>query len=77
MIIPHGRDQGDNAIRVVARGAGLMLPASAPVEELQQTIGRLLEEPSFRSDSRRLGEAIAEEVRDSTLVEQIEGLAAA
>jgi len=77
LVIPHGRDQADNAARVVARGAGLMLPSAASVDELRTTVARLLEEPSFRSEARRLGDAIAEEVRDSTLVEEIETLAIA
>ncbi len=77
LVIPHGRDQTDNAARVVARGAGLMLTSSAPVEELRASIKRLLDEPSFRSGARRLGDAIAEEVRSSTLVEEIEALARA
>ena len=74
LVIPHGRDQGDNAARVVVRGAGLMLPPAASVDDLHATIARLLEEPSFRSRARELGDAVAEEVRNSTLVEEIESL---
>jgi len=75
LVLPHGRDQGDNAARVAARGAGLRLPSSASVDELRSALGRLLDEPAFRASARRLGEAVVAEARGSTLIEEIETLA--
>ena len=75
LVIPHGRDQGDNAARVVARGAGLSLPPSASVAELRASVQRLLGEPAFRSAAHTLGEAVAAEARDSTLIDELEALA--
>lgn len=75
LIIPHGRDQTENAIRITVRGAGLSLPPSASREEIAGAIRRLLEEPSFAAAARRLGSAVAQEIRDSPVVELLEALA--
>lgn len=62
LVMPHGRDQPDNAIRVTHRGAGLSLPLAADVETLRAALKRLLEEPTFAANATRLGGAIREEM---------------
>lgn len=76
LVMPHGRDQDDNAARVTARGAGLSLAASSSVAEVRGALRKLLEDESFAASARRLGEAIASEARESRLIEEIESLAA-
>ncbi len=73
--IPMGRDQNDNAARVVARGAGLRLSPEAPAPALRQAIQRVLDEPAFREQARHLARAIAEETRRPLAVEALEELA--
>jgi MGT family glycosyltransferase len=75
LIIPHGRDQDENAIRVTSRGAGLSLPCAANRDEIRRALLRLLEEPSFAQAARQLGGAIAEEAKNSRAVEFLEDLA--
>jgi UDP:flavonoid glycosyltransferase YjiC (YdhE family) len=75
LCLPMGRDQNDIAARVVARGAGLRLPASATPAEIRVALGRLLVEPSFQTAARALGRAITAEIACSHLVEELEGLA--
>jgi MGT family glycosyltransferase len=75
LVIPHGRDQNDNAVRVTERGAGLSLMADASVEEIRAACERLLTEPSFRSASRHLGDLVAAEAKDSTVVQELEAAA--
>lgn len=75
LVIPHGRDQGDNAVRVTERGAGLSLPNTAHSEEFAVALKRLLNEPSFAEAACRLGDAVAAEVANSPIVEEIESLA--
>ena len=58
LILPHGRDQNDNAARVTARGAGLSLPPEASVEQIRSALRRLIEEPAFSESAARLGAAI-------------------
>jgi len=75
LVIPHGRDQGDNAVRVTERGAGLSLAPSASTDEIHAALERLLGEPRFQASARRLGDAVAAEVHGSTLIDELEALA--
>jgi UDP:flavonoid glycosyltransferase YjiC (YdhE family) len=76
LLMPHGRDQNDNAVRVTARGAGLSLPPSAGVDEIRAAVARLLDEPQFAQAAARLGDAVAADVARSPVVEELEALAA-
>lgn len=76
LILPHGRDQEENAIRVTERGAGLSLPATAAVEGIREAARRLLEEPAFARSAARLGEAIDREPGDQPVETVLESLAA-
>ena len=49
VIIPQGRDQDDNAERVLQTGVGLALPRGADPAAIAAAIRRVLREPSFRS----------------------------
>ena len=71
LVIPHGRDQADNAVRVTERGAGLSLMPDASVEAIRGACERLLNEPSFRAAARRLGDLVAADAENSTVVEEL------
>jgi MGT family glycosyltransferase len=75
--IPLGRDQLDNAARVAHHGAGLRLKAKASPRVIAKAVGRVLDEPPFGENARRLADAIAEETARDRAVEELEGLAAA
>ncbi|CAN7456726.1 glycosyltransferase [Phenylobacterium sp. LjRoot225] len=77
LVIPHGRDQDDNARRVTERGAGLSLPPGASVAEIAEAARRLLEEPGFRGAAERLGHAVRAEAQASPVVELLEAQAGA
>ncbi len=70
LCLPMGRDQNDNAARVVHRGAGLTLPAGADPATIAAAVRRLLDEPAFRRSAERLGGAIRadEAARDAAPV---------
>jgi UDP:flavonoid glycosyltransferase YjiC (YdhE family) len=76
LVLPHGRDQGDNAARITERGAGLALAATAPVTDIRAAVSRLLAEPSFRTAASQLGAAIAAEIERSSLLDDLLTLAA-
>ncbi|MBI5941845.1 MAG: glycosyltransferase, partial [Caulobacterales bacterium] len=59
LVLPGLRDQRDNAMRVTARGAGLMLERDASPETIAGAISRLLAEPAFRQAAATLGQDIA------------------
>jgi len=77
LVIPHGRDQNDNAVRITHRGAGLALMPDASVEAIREAGQRLLNDPSFRAAARKLGDLVAAEAEDSRIVEELEAAAAA
>ncbi|WP_395733303.1 nucleotide disphospho-sugar-binding domain-containing protein [Prosthecobacter sp.] len=75
LVIPHGRDQDENAVRVVVHGAGLRMTASSTLEEIRTALSRLITEPAFTEGSRRLGTAIAEEAESVCAIAELEALA--
>jgi MGT family glycosyltransferase len=75
LVIPHGRDQNDNAVRVTERGAGLALMPDAPVEAIRAACERLLDEPCFRRAAVSLGDRVAVETEHSTVVPELEAVA--
>jgi MGT family glycosyltransferase len=75
LVIPHGRDQNDNAVRVTERGAGLSLMPGATVEELRAACERLLSDPSLRAAAQRLGDKVVADARNSTVVQDLEAAA--
>lgn len=74
LIVPHGRDQAENAVRVVERGAGITLPATARADEFQAALSRLLADASFAHAAACLGEAIDTETRSTSVVAELEAL---
>lgn len=76
LVIPHGRDQNDNAVRVTHRGAGLTLMPDASTADIKAALERLLTEPSFRDAASKLGSAVRREAEASPVVAVLEELAA-
>jgi MGT family glycosyltransferase len=73
--VPLGRDQLDNAARVVHHGAGLRLKPNAKPEAIAKAVRRLLEEPSFSAAAERMAAAIAVETAEDRAVVELEALA--
>ncbi len=77
LILPMARDQAANAARVEAKGAGLRLPPTASEAEIATAVNRLITEPQFKAAARLLGDAIKADIDRSSLVEEMETIAAA
>ena len=75
IVVPHGRDQNDNAVRVTARGAGLLLSADAPAAAFRSAITTLLTDRGYAVAADDLGRQVADEVERSPVVEELEALA--
>ncbi|MDB4972229.1 MAG: rebG 2 [Myxococcaceae bacterium] len=73
-ILPHGRDQADNAARVTSRGAGLSLPRAASPKRIAHAVTRLLDDASYRTAARRLGDDIVREAASGLLIAELEEL---
>jgi UDP:flavonoid glycosyltransferase YjiC (YdhE family) len=72
VVAPLGRDQPDNAARVVRAGAGLRVSRKASVTDLQKALGRVLDEPRFRAAARRMAATLAAERDESLVVDELE-----
>jgi MGT family glycosyltransferase len=75
LVIPHGRDQNDNAVRVTERGAGLSLMPDASIEAIREACTRLLNDPAFRTAATKLGDLVAAEAENSMVVHELEAAA--
>ena len=76
LCVPMGRDQNDNAARVVARGAGLRLTPDAAPEAMRAALTTLLADTQFTDSAKHLGATIAAAEHDTALVDELEALAA-
>ena len=54
IVVPLGRDQPDNAARVVYAGAGIRLRKNASVRALHAATGRVIEDPRYRAAAGRM-----------------------
>jgi MGT family glycosyltransferase len=73
--LPLGRDQLDNAARVAFHGAGLRLKPKADPRAIAAAVKRVIDEPAFAQNARRLAEAIADDLREDRAVAELEELA--
>jgi MGT family glycosyltransferase len=74
VVLPQGRDQADNAVRVASRGAGVTLKSTAAAGEIADAIQSVLADPRYRQAAERLGACIRKDVASSVLVAELEDL---
>jgi MGT family glycosyltransferase len=75
VVVPHGRDQADNAVRVTERGAGISVPADSNSCSYRSAIATVLEDPAYAMAAQILGDRVAEDVRKSPVIAELEALA--
>jgi len=76
IVVPLGRDQPDNAGRVVHAGAGVRLRKNASVSTLQAAIGEVTGDPRYRAAARRMATRLAAERDDNLVGDELEQVAA-
>lgn len=74
VVLPHGRDQADNAVRITLRGAGVVVPRRSSAGRIHRAVRRVLGDPSFARAAARLGDAVRHDAEHSTLVAELEDL---
>jgi UDP:flavonoid glycosyltransferase YjiC (YdhE family) len=74
VVMPHGRDQKDNGVRVRARGAGLVLSRNASSRRIATAVQRLLDDSSFTENARSLGAVVRRDAQTDDLLTMLEGL---
>jgi MGT family glycosyltransferase len=72
IVVPLGRDQPDNAGRVVHAGAGIRLRKNATASALRTAISRVTEDPRYRAAARRMAARLASERDDNLVVNELE-----
>jgi MGT family glycosyltransferase len=76
VLVPLGRDQPDNAGRVVHADAGIRLRKNASASALRTAIGRVIEDPRYRAAAQRMAARLASEREDNRAVDELEQVAA-
>lgn len=66
VILHHGRDQADNAVRVTSRGAGITVSRRAAAPKIARAVAAVLDSPAYRMAARELGLAVAHDAATST-----------
>ena len=74
LCLPMGRDQNDNAARVVAHGAGMRLRPNAASAKIARAVQRLIAEPRFEECAARLGEAVRADAERGAAVQEVDAL---
>jgi UDP:flavonoid glycosyltransferase YjiC (YdhE family) len=74
LCMPLIADQPDNAARIVARGAGLLLRPDASAMEVRTALTRLLVDPAFRKAARRLGEPMVGDRAEKRAADELEAI---
>ena len=74
--IPMGRDQNDNAARLVHHGAGVRLSTRAAAARIAGAVDEVLTRPQYRTAARRLAASIADESAHGDVPGRLEALVA-
>ncbi|MFC6937049.1 glycosyltransferase [Actinomadura yumaensis] len=73
--MPLGRDQGEVARRVDLAGAGITVGKGASPRTIARAVEKVLHDPSYRREARRLADEIAAETATDRAVAELEALA--
>ena len=74
VVMPHGRDQADNARRVTMRGAGVSVRRTAAPAKVAAALDTVLHDSRYREGAERLGRAIRRDAVGGRLVAALEDL---
>lgn len=74
VILHHGRDQADNAVRVTTRGAGVAVPRGASSPRIARAVAEVLDDPRYRAAAAELGRAIARDAAGTVLIDELEAV---
>ena len=70
--LPMGRDQTDNAARIVHHGVGLSLSSNSKPHQISKAIKRVLAEPAFASNAQHLKKAVLADAHSNLAVKELE-----
>jgi MGT family glycosyltransferase len=76
LIIPHGRDQADNGVRIAYRSAGIMLPRGSDSSAIRCAAEKLLGERGYTQAAAALADRIFESYDPDAITREVERVAA-
>jgi MGT family glycosyltransferase len=76
IVVPLGRDQPDNAARVIYAGAGIRLRKNTSTAALRAAVARVIDDPRYRAAARHMAARLAAERDDNRAVDELERVAA-
>lgn len=76
VVLPHGRDQADNAVRVSMRGAGRTVPRSASNSKIAAAVRDVIDNAGYARAAAVLGAAVRRDTAGETLMTELESLPA-
>ncbi|WP_420112742.1 glycosyltransferase, partial [Pseudactinotalea sp.] len=74
VVMPHGRDQGDNARRLTERGAAVALSRGSSSEKIAEAIRRVLDGEGYSRAAAHLGEQVRSAASSGALADEVENL---
>ncbi len=77
VVVPLGRDQPDNAARIVALGAGIRLPKNASVSALLHAVEQILARPNYKSGAVEAAARLRGERDEGRVIAEVERVAGA
>ncbi|MDR7381647.1 nucleotide disphospho-sugar-binding domain-containing protein [Promicromonospora iranensis] len=72
VVLHHGRDQADNAVRVTTRGAGVAVRRTAPSSAVARAVRQVVEDPAYARAAEALGVAARRDAEGGLLVTELE-----
>jgi UDP:flavonoid glycosyltransferase YjiC (YdhE family) len=72
VVMPHGRDQADNAVRVTSRNAGVSIKRKAQPATIGAAVRRILGDPHYGQAAEQLGRSIRRDAASGALVAELE-----
>ncbi|MBL1077499.1 glycosyltransferase [Nocardia sp. 2] len=72
LVLPHDREGADNAARVRAHSAGIVLPRTASPHRIARAVQRLLRSPAHYRAAAHLGRAIRDDAAGDQLLRELE-----
>ncbi|MGW9629620.1 glycosyltransferase [Agromyces sp. NPDC055520] len=75
VILHHGRDQADNAVRVTERGAGVAISRRSSSRRIARAVAEVLGDDRYRQAAARLGRVVVQDAAGTALLDELEGAA--
>ena len=72
--LPMGRDQDDNAAKVVYHKAGIRLTAKSDPEKIVNAVRKVLNEPNYKKQARIIGDKILVDFRNGNIILELKKL---